>query len=266
MPNHLGDAISQVKAYYESPETLRHFFDPHYFDRLVWHTQFEFTDPADSRRTNETDYLIKLARVEPNHRVLDFGCGVGNLCFKIAREKGCAVVGLNIAERQIGLAEEECRKLTLEKLVRFIGYDGVTLPFPSASFDTVLFQESVCHVPDKPAIFREFYRVLKPGGCLAGQDWLAVKPDSELIGRINQKFCAFLATLDAYEIMADSAGFVKLRRSDAADWPDSSHRIKFGGPFREAVDGGVFTIGFLFGQKPADGAGRTRCQRGDATV
>jgi len=51
-----------------------------------------------------------------------------------------------------------------------LGYKA--LPFPDGSFQAVTFFESVCHVPDKPALFRELARVLAPGGRLGCMDWI----------------------------------------------------------------------------------------------
>ena len=49
--------------------------------------------------------------------------------------------------------------------------DAGPLPFPDGSFDVVFGKDAWLHIKDKPAFFREVYRVLRPGGVIAAGDW-----------------------------------------------------------------------------------------------
>ncbi|MEQ1524106.1 MAG: class I SAM-dependent methyltransferase, partial [Aestuariivirga sp.] len=46
------------------------------------------------------------------------------------------------------------------------------LPFPPQTFDIVFSKDSIVHIPDKHALMRDVFRVLKPGGWFVASDWL----------------------------------------------------------------------------------------------
>jgi SAM-dependent methyltransferase len=108
--------------------------------------------------------LVDLTRV---HRALDAGCGTGNFLIPLARKVGAlggAVVGLDIAT---GTLDEARRKATTEGLpVECIVGDIEALPFEDASFDLVLANYMLYHVPDLLRGIAELRRVLRPGGTL----------------------------------------------------------------------------------------------------
>jgi ubiquinone/menaquinone biosynthesis C-methylase UbiE len=181
--------------------------------------------------------------------VLDFGCGAGALCFKLA-EKGFEARGVNISERQISIARDEARARRIDS-VSFDLCDGETLPYPDESFDAVLFQESMCHVPDKAAMVREFDRVLKPGGVFAGQDFFAgasAPPPAFELAAINQAYRTFLEPIARYLELAEPA-FTDLQAVDCADLAECTALSRFGGDFWPRILQGYFTVGFVRGRK-----------------
>lgn len=137
------------------------------FDHLLggrWHTGFTHCTAG---QIDLQHMLVRLSGMKSGLKVLDWGCGNGNVTRDYARMSGATVYGLTNNSMQYAVCMEN---VNLVHFVHFVLSD--TLDFPDGYFDIVVFTESVCHVRDKAALFREFHRVLRKGGKLVGEDWM----------------------------------------------------------------------------------------------
>jgi len=89
-------------------------------------------------------------------RVLEVGCGWGELAEWIARETGAEVVAVDLSPRMVELARERGVDASVA--------DVQALPCPDASFDVVVAAWMLYHVPDLDRALAEIARVLRPGG------------------------------------------------------------------------------------------------------
>lgn len=96
----------------------------------------------------------------PALRVLDVGCGAGELTAAIAA-CGCEVVGIDVAEEPLRRARARHPDLALHRVA-----EGRAWPFPDASFDVVWSGETIEHVADTGGWLSEVRRVLRSGGAL----------------------------------------------------------------------------------------------------
>lgn len=110
------------------------------------------------------------ARLAPDARVLDAGCGAGIPVLQLLSTATGRAVGLDFSARQLALARAGVPGAAL------IHGDLGALPFRDEHFDAVVSFYAIIHVPrrDHLAILRECRRVLRPGGlallCLGAKD------------------------------------------------------------------------------------------------
>ncbi|OPC78086.1 ubiquinone biosynthesis methyltransferase UbiE [Embleya scabrispora] len=118
--------------------------------------------PSDELFTEaERDFL--LGKIAPGERVLDMGCGTGRFTVPMA-ERGALLSGLDISRAMLDVAERKLAERGLSADLR--EGDMASIPFPDDSFDTVTTMLALMHVPiaERPRVFAEVRRVLRPGG------------------------------------------------------------------------------------------------------
>jgi len=124
--------------------------------------------------------LIDQAEIRPGHRILEIGCGTGNLALLAKRlHPDTEVVGLDPDPKALARARRKAeRKVLSVQLDR--GF-AEQLPYPDASFDRVLSALMFHHLgpEEKEGALREVRRVLKPGGSLHLLDFGGEKAPSD---------------------------------------------------------------------------------------
>lgn len=96
------------------------------------------------------------------HRVLDIGCGDGNLLFQLRRQFD-ELWGLEFSAERLRQARAYLKDLNFNGL----GGSAEKIPeIPSESIDCIVTADVIEHIPDVYAATSEMYRILKPGGIL----------------------------------------------------------------------------------------------------
>ncbi|ULQ51813.1 arsenite methyltransferase [Flavihumibacter fluvii] len=189
------------------------------------------------------------ARIKEGDTVIDLGSGAGNDCF-VARaavgEKG-KVIGIDFTEKMISKARDNAEQLGFNNVEFRLG-DIEQIPVTANKADVIVSNCVLNLVPNKTAVFKEIFRVLKPGGhfsisdivlegelpekwkavaelysgCVSGavqeKDYLAIIDQAGFTNRIIQKEKEIiipedilLQYLDAAEIATYKSGRIKIK-------------------------------------------------------
>jgi SAM-dependent methyltransferase len=170
-----------------------------------------------------------IAGLTPGERVLDLGSGGGFDCFLAARQVGPTghVIGVDMTPDMIERARANAKKVALANVEFRLG-EIEHLPVADSEVDVVISNCVINLSPEKSAVFREAFRVLRPGGRLAISDVVALAPlTAEEKGDMTlyTGCVAGAATIDEVKAMLSDAGFERIDidipaigRATVAEW------------------------------------------------
>ncbi len=144
---------------------------------------------------------LALAEVQPGMTVLDLGAGAGFDAFLAWRQVGPTgrVIGVDMTDDMLARARANAQKLGAANVEFRKGYIE-KLPVEDASVDFVISNCVINLSPDKPAVFREIARVLKPGGVMAVSDIVLLKTLPEKLAR---DVAAYTGCISGASLMGD---------------------------------------------------------------
>jgi SAM-dependent methyltransferase len=159
------------------------------------------------------------ARLRPGETVVDLGCGGGLDVLLAAQKIGPAgrAVGIDMTPEMIARARANAAQLGLAN-VEFHLAAIDRLPLPDESVDCLVSNCVINLAPDKSAVFREMFRVLKPGGRVAVSDIALKKPLPPELARDVQAYIGCVAgalPVDEYRRGLAEAGFDAVQILDA---------------------------------------------------
>lgn len=200
--------------------------------------------------TAQVDALVKGLDLR-DRKVLDIGCGLGGPDCHLAARHGARVTGIDIEPQLIALAGNRANARGLGERVNFLLVDPGPLPLSGESFDVVVSAGAITQIPDKPALFREIFRVLRPGGAVHNFEW------TTSIDGISDELRYFfemegltyaLEKPDSYARMLREAGFENVSVTDDTDWYRRDVRKEY-----EWMKGELYPrMRSLLGQEDAD--------------
>ena len=163
---------------------------------------------------------VALASVIPGETVVDLGCGSGFDCFLAAKQVGETgrVIGVDMTPEMVSKARKNAEKMGTDNIEFRLG-EIEHLPVADNSADIIMSNCVINLSPDKMSVYRDAYRVLKPGGRLAISDILATAQLPDEIKKNLALVSACVggaATIDDTEDMLKQAGFrdIKINAKD----------------------------------------------------
>lgn len=180
-----------------------------------------------------------IAALKPGEIVLDLGSGGGLDVFLVAQRVGKRgrAIGVDMTPEMLGKARANAitfRKRTRLDNVEFRLGEIEHLPVADASVDVVISNCVINLSPDKPQVWREIARVLKPGGRVAVSDLALLKPLPKKVMASIEALVGCVAgaiLVDETRAIAQSSGLVDITLKpkagyvdNLADWNDPLYR------------------------------------------
>jgi arsenite methyltransferase len=180
---------------------------------------------------------VALASLKPGETVVDLGSGGGFDCFLAAKQVGETgrIIGVDMTPEMVSKARMNAEKLKMKNVEFRLG-EIEHLPVADNSADIIMSNCVINLSPDKINVFREAFRILKPGGRLAIADIVATAP---LPVELQQNLALVAAcvggaaTIDDTRKMLEQAGFTGIQiqpkdksREMIQEWnPDKSKNL-----------------------------------------
>lgn len=155
--------------------------------------------------------------------VLDIGCGSGGVTLHLVETfEPARIIGIDV---EVPVLEHARRRAEKRGLVGIVDFQQVTpgrLPFEDGTFDVVFSKDAIVHIPDKETLFRDLFRVLRPGGWFAASDWMIShddEPTPRMKAYIEKEGLSFgMASPKRYTRAMRDAGFEDVETIDRNPW------------------------------------------------
>jgi SAM-dependent methyltransferase len=207
----------------------------------------------------------QFARIRKGDTVIDLGSGAGNDCFIARAETGDSgkVIGIDFTPAMIDKARANADKLGFNN-VEFRQGDIEQMPVGGNVADVIVSNCVLNLVPNKDGVFKEIYRVLKPGGHFSISDVVLVgalpeglRKDAEMYagcvsGAIQKDVYLELIRLNGFtDITIQKEKPIVIPDDILVNYLDKNELENF-----KKGDTGIFSI-TVFAKKPMDKAGCT---------
>lgn len=169
------------------------------------------------------------ASLQPGEIILDLGAGGGFDVFIAARKVGPEgrAIGVDMTPEMLTKARKNVQHFHIETGMTNVEFrlgEIEHLPVANASIDVVISNCVINLSPDKPQVWREIARVLKPGGRVSVSDLALLKPLPESVRQSVEALVGCIAgavPVDETRAMIDAAGLIELQMEAKSDYIDA---------------------------------------------
>ena len=150
---------------------------------------------------------VALASLKEGETILDLGSGAGFDCFLAAKKVGKdgKVIGVDMTPEMVDKARENIAKGGYENIEFRLG-EIENLPVADNAVDAIISNCVINLAPDKKRVFKEAFRVLKPGGRLMVSDMVITK---ELPDKIKESIDAYVGCISGALLKEEYLGSIK---------------------------------------------------------
>ena len=169
-------------------------------------------------RAATLEIIEALVLAEESH-VLDLGSGLGGPARTIAELTGCTVTGVDLTPEFCEAATALSQWTGLADRTRFKVGNATATDLPDGSVDAALTVHVAMNIADKPALYAEAFRVLRPGGRFVAYDVLQGEGGDVRypVPWANDPSTSFLATTEDMRELLAAAGFDVISEADSSE-------------------------------------------------
>lgn len=137
-------------------------------------------------------------------RILEIGIGPARIATRIAKyNPQLTITGIDLSSTMLNIAKKNIEETGIGKdKILLVKADAKQLPFEAESFDAVISQNMLHHLPDPATMFREIKRVIKPEGAILIRD--VVRPPNEFLAKLYATLFGFNYTKRMRKMYYDS--------------------------------------------------------------
>ncbi|ABL79475.1 MULTISPECIES: class I SAM-dependent methyltransferase [unclassified Nocardioides] len=163
--------------------------------------------------------IMEALGVAADSRVLDLGSGLGGPARTVAEESGCSVTGVDLTPEFCEVATALSQWTGMSDRTSFQVGDATATGLPHEGFDAALTVHVAMNIADKPALYAEAFRVLRPGGRFVIYDVLQGEggPVHFPVPWAADPSTSFLATPERVRELLSAAGFEVISEIDSSE-------------------------------------------------
>ncbi|PWY81629.1 methyltransferase [Aspergillus sclerotioniger CBS 115572] len=136
--NNIDNARINIASHYDTSNGLFTNFLSADMNYSCAHWSNDTAESLQTAQRRKVHYMIRKARVQHDHHLLDVGCGWGDLIIEAAQLTGCRATGLTLSEEQKNLTDERIRDAGLQDRVRVLLCDYRNAPRPGNGYDCII--------------------------------------------------------------------------------------------------------------------------------
>jgi MPBQ/MSBQ methyltransferase len=173
-----------------------------------------------------TEHVIGMMELPAGASVLDVGSGLGGVARYLASECGCRVAGIDLTPEYVQVAQMLTERTGLADKVSFHIGSALDLPWPAANFDAAVTIHVAMNIADRPRLYAEVARVIRPGGVFAIYDVMKGPKEGMLfpVPWSETEETSFLVTPAEMRKLLKQAGFEITHEEDRREIALEHHR------------------------------------------